>query len=79
MSIIPLHLQRRFEQRWVARFSSLVIPATTGHVGVRGPNAGAFRALNNMSVDPSGVGNASKAAAPLPPPRISVPTVPQLK
>jgi hypothetical protein len=26
MSIIPLHLQRRFEQRWAARFGSLVIP-----------------------------------------------------
>ncbi|MDB5574947.1 MAG: hypothetical protein JWR80_123 [Bradyrhizobium sp.] len=72
MSIIPLHLQRRFEQRWAVRFSSLVIPAATGHLGVRGPNAGAFRALNSMSVDPSGVGNASKVA-PLPPPRIGVP------
>jgi hypothetical protein len=27
MSIIPIHLQRRFEQRWAARFGSLVIPA----------------------------------------------------
>jgi hypothetical protein len=27
MSIIPLHLQRRFEQRWAARFGSLVMPA----------------------------------------------------
>jgi hypothetical protein len=27
MSIIPLHLQKRFEQRWAARFGSLVIPA----------------------------------------------------
>jgi hypothetical protein len=27
MSIIPLHLQRRFERRWAARFGSLVIPA----------------------------------------------------
>jgi hypothetical protein len=24
MSIIPLHIQRRFEQRWVARFGSLI-------------------------------------------------------
>ena len=69
MSTIPLHLQRRFEQRWAARFPSLVIP---GHLGVRGPNAGAFRALNSMPVDPSGAGDASKVA-PLPPPRISVP------
>ena len=29
MSIIPLHIQRRFEQRWAARFSSLVIPGRT--------------------------------------------------
>ena len=27
MSLIPLHLQRRFERRWAARFGSLVIPA----------------------------------------------------
>jgi len=26
MSIIPLHLQTRCEQRWAARFGSLVIP-----------------------------------------------------
>ena len=26
MSIIPLHIQRRFEQRWAAQFGSLVIP-----------------------------------------------------
>ena len=72
MSGIPLHIQRTFEQRWAARFSSLVIPAATGPLEVRGPNAGAFRALNSMSVDPSGVENASKVA-PLPPPRISLP------
>ena len=24
MSIIPLHIQRRFEQRWAARFGSLI-------------------------------------------------------
>jgi hypothetical protein len=24
MSIIPLHIQRRFEQRWAARFGSLL-------------------------------------------------------
>ena len=26
MSIIPLHLQRRFEQRWAAQFGSRVSP-----------------------------------------------------
>jgi len=32
----------------------------------------------NMSVDPSGVGNASKIA-PLPQPRITVPAIPHFK
>ena len=27
MSAIPLHLQRKFEQRWAARFASLVASA----------------------------------------------------
>jgi hypothetical protein len=27
MSAIPLHLQRKFEQRWAARFASPVAPA----------------------------------------------------
>jgi hypothetical protein len=31
-----------------------------------------------MSVDPSGIGNASRVAS-IPPPRISVPAVPQFK
>jgi hypothetical protein len=34
--------------------------------------------LNNVIVDPSGIGNASKIA-PLPPPRITVPVAPQFK
>ena len=37
MSIIPLHLQRRFEQRWAARFGSLAIPAAPKNVGLKGP------------------------------------------
>ena len=32
MSIIPLHLQRRFEQRWAARFGS---PVTAGRTKER--------------------------------------------
>jgi hypothetical protein len=36
MSIIPLHLQRRFEQRWAARFGSLVIPAVQKKIGLKG-------------------------------------------
>jgi hypothetical protein len=34
--------------------------------------------MNNVMVDPSGIGNAAKMA-PLPGPHISVPTVPQFK
>jgi hypothetical protein len=34
--------------------------------------------LNNVAVDPSGIGNASRMA-PLPQPRISVPSIPKFK
>ena len=36
MSIIPLHLQRQFEQRWAAQFGSLVIPSAPKNVGLKG-------------------------------------------
>ena len=36
MSIIPRHLQRRFEQRRAARFGSLVIPPVPKNVGLKG-------------------------------------------
>jgi hypothetical protein len=36
MSTIPLHLQRRIEERWAARFGSLVIPAVPKNVGLKG-------------------------------------------
>jgi hypothetical protein len=35
MGNIPLHLQRRFEQRWAARFGSLVIPAVPKKAAVK--------------------------------------------
>ena len=35
MSIIPLHLQRRFEERWAARFGSRVTEATPKNVGLK--------------------------------------------
>jgi hypothetical protein len=52
--------------------------AATGHLGGARPNAAVIGAANGAMVDPSGVGNASKVA-PIPPPRISVPTIPQFK
>jgi hypothetical protein len=36
MSIIPLHIQRRFEQRWAARFGSLAIPAVPKNPRLKG-------------------------------------------
>ena len=61
-------------------FARLAGSGATGNVPIsgiaRGPaNAGG---MNNVAVDPSGVGNASRMA-PLPPPRISVPTIPKFK
>jgi hypothetical protein len=35
MSTIPLHIQRRFEQRWVAQFRPLAIPAVPKNVGLK--------------------------------------------
>jgi hypothetical protein len=52
--------------------------AAMGHsAGVR-PNAGLIGALGSQATDPSGIGNANRVA-PIPPPRISAPTIPQFK
>ena len=63
-----------------ARFARSAGSAATGNLPIsgiaRGPaNAGG---LNNVAVDPSGIGNASRMA-PLPQPRISVPSIPKFK
>ena len=52
--------------------------ATTGLSGGVRPNAGQIGAAQSQVTDPSGIGNANKVA-PIPPPRISVPTIPQFK
>jgi hypothetical protein len=52
--------------------------AAMGHLGAGRPNAALLGALDSMPVNPSGIGNASKVV-PIPPPRISVPTIPQFK
>jgi hypothetical protein len=36
MSAIPLHLQRKFEQRWVARFASPVASAAAKSTDLKG-------------------------------------------
>ena len=61
-----------------ASFAQGAGSAATGHLGGGRPNAAAFGALNSMLVDPSGIENAKKVAS-IPPPRISVPTIPQFK
>jgi hypothetical protein len=63
-----------------ASFARGAGPAATGHIGggVR-PNVGAAVGTAQSQVtDPSGMANARKVA-PLPPPNINVPTVPQFK
>src|SRR5229473_5408650 len=63
-----------------AQFARSPGSAATGNVPIsgiaRGPaNAGG---LNNVAVDPSGIGNASRMA-PLPQPHISAPSIPKFK
>jgi hypothetical protein len=36
MSAIPLHLQRKFEQRWAARFASPVVSAAPKSTDLKG-------------------------------------------
>ena len=54
--------------------------AGSGNVPINGIGPGPANAggMNNVMVDPSGIGNASKVA-PLPSPRITVPVVPTFK
>ena len=52
--------------------------AAMGLSGGFRPNAGLIGAAQSQVTDPSGIGNAQKVA-PLSPPHISVPTVPQFK
>jgi hypothetical protein len=57
--------------------------AAAGHSGPAAAgssraNAAAIGTATSVLVDPSGIGNASKVAAP-PPPNISVPAIPQFK
>ena len=63
-----------------ASFARNAGEAGTGNVPISGiaPGPGNAGGMNNVMIDPSGIGNASRMAA-LPPPRISVPTIPQFK
>jgi hypothetical protein len=63
-----------------ASFAKMAGGAASGNVPISGVARGPANAggMNNVMVDPSGIGNAARVA-PLPPPRISVPVVPQFK
>jgi hypothetical protein len=63
-----------------ASYARIAGAAGSGNVPISGISPGPANAggMNNVLVDPSGIGNASKVA-PLPPPRITVPVVPQFK
>ena len=63
-----------------AQFARSAGSAATGNVPISGIPQGPANAggMNNVAVDPSGVGNTSRMAT-LPPPRISVPQIPKFK
>jgi hypothetical protein len=63
-----------------ASFARSAGEAGMGNVPISGIAAGPANAggMNNAGVDPSGIANANKVA-PIPPPRITVPTVPRFK
>ena len=54
MSIIPRHIQRRFEQLWVAQFGSLVIPSVPKNAGLKGSPVNVARARQEPKKNPPG-------------------------
>jgi hypothetical protein len=63
-----------------ASFARVAGEAGAGNVAISGipPGPANIGGVNNINVDPSGIGNASKLA-PLPQPHIGVPQVPQFR
>jgi hypothetical protein len=63
-----------------AQFARGAGSAGTGNVGISGIPQGPGNAggMNNVAVDPSGIGNASRMA-PLPQPHIAPPVIPHFK
>jgi hypothetical protein len=63
-----------------ASFAMMAGEAGAGNVPISGISPGPANpgGINNVLVDPSGIGNASKMA-PLPPPRITVPAIPRFE
>lgn len=63
-----------------ASFARIAGEVGSGNVPISGipPGPANVGGMNNVMVDPSGIGNAAKMA-PLPQPDITVPTIPQFK
>jgi hypothetical protein len=63
-----------------ASYARMAGEAGMGNIPISGipPGPANLGGMNNVIADPSGIANASKMA-PLPPPRITVPTIPQFK
>lgn len=63
-----------------ASFARMAGEAGAGNVAISGIASGPANVggLNNVNVDPSGIGNASRLP-PLPQPHISVPQIPQFR
>ena len=63
-----------------ASYARMAGEAGMGNIPISGipPGPANLGGMNNVTVDPSGIANASKMA-PLPPPRITIPTIPQFK
>ena len=63
-----------------ASYARMAGEAGMGNIPISGipPGPANPGGMNNVTVDPSGIANASRMA-PLPPPRITVPTIPQFK
>ncbi|HEV7878065.1 hypothetical protein [Bradyrhizobium sp.] len=61
-------------------FARMAGEAGMGNVPISGisPGPANIGGMNNATVDPSGIANANKVA-PIPPPPMSVPVVPQFK
>jgi predicted flavoprotein YhiN len=55
MGIVPLHLQRRFEQRWAAQFGSKVVPSVPANVGLKGSPDNAARRAAKAKEKPAGL------------------------
>jgi hypothetical protein len=64
----------------VASFARMAGEAGAGNVPISGipPGPANVGGMNNVNVDPSGIGNAGRMAS-LPPPHISAPAIPTFK